>query len=130
MSSEYALLAKSIDVLERWSGRQTKATASKKLERGEAIQSLLQAVNETSGYLADCKNGNKPDRKREMEISLLWSKAAIKVRNVDRRLSTLAAMKSFGWADPKLWDDPKFKNLPLKLSVIRDQCIWLLERDG
>ena len=129
MDNEITIVSKLIERFDRWVNRQSKNKAQKERERESAVEALLEAVTVTGAYLEDRKNGARKSRKKEMIISQLWSKAAIKVRRVDRRLSSLLAAKSMGWADPSLWSDPKFKNLPIQLDLIREQCIWLLEND-
>ena len=129
MAVEIDLILGALERYERWTGRQSKNKAQKEKEREDAIQSLLNAVTETGAYLSDRAKGAAINRKREMRISQLWSKAAINVRRLDKRLSKLLALKSMGWADPSLWDDPRYKKLPLKLDTIREQCLWLMENE-
>ena len=127
MENEITVVSKLIGRFERWVNRQSKNKAQKERERESAVEALLEAVIVTGAYLEDRKNREPKSRKKEMIISQLWSKAAIKVRRVDRRLSSLLAVKPMGWANPSLWSDPKFKDLPIQLDLIREQCIWLLE---
>jgi len=129
MMDEIGVLLHGLDLFERWSKRQSKEKTKNDPQREEAIRSLLTAISETSAYMADRIEGAKINRKREMKLSALWIDASMKVRFVDRRLSRLLALKSMGWADPDLWNDPEFKKFPLQLEIIRKQCMWLIEHD-
>ena len=124
-----SVFAKAMEQIERWTGRQNQAKVQKERDRAKALEALLAAVNETTAYTADRRDGCRRNRNREARISRLWTTASICVHSLDRRLSTILAMKSMGWADPKLWNTPAFKDAPLELDRIRDQCLWLLDQN-
>ena len=129
MSEGIGFLAKALEAIERWMGRQDQAKVRKEQNRTVALEALLAAIAETTAYTADRRGGVLRNRKREAKIAQLWSRASVCVYTLDRRLSTVLAMQSMGWADPELWDTPAFKNAPLELGRIRDQCLWLLGQD-
>lgn len=129
MSNSVTITVKALELYERWTGRQSQAKVRKDRARAKALEALLAAVTETTAYTADLREGGRRSRKREGLISQLWNKASVRVRSLDRRLSRILAMKSLGWADPNLLDTPEFKNVPLELERIREQCLWLLEHD-
>ncbi|MDH3338453.1 MAG: hypothetical protein OER22_02085 [Gammaproteobacteria bacterium] len=129
MSDTINVTVKALELFERWTGRQDQAKVKKDRTRAKALEALLAAVTETTAYTADRRDGGRRNRNREGKISQLWYRASIRVRSVDRRLSTILAMTSLGWADPELWDTPEFKNVPLGLDRIRKQCLWLLKHD-
>ena len=126
MVDKVNFVVKAVELFERWTGRQSQAKVQKQRIRATALQALLAAVNETTAYKADLRDGGRRNRNRETKISQLWSEASIRVHSLDRRLSTILAMTSMGWADPELWDTPAFRATPLGLDRIRDQCLWLL----
>lgn len=39
----------------------------------------------------------------------------------------MALMTSFAWPNPLFLADPKYKNVPSQLELIREPCEWLLE---
>ena len=129
------MLSELLDALglyERWTGRQSKSVKRARKDqkkRDKAIESVLEAVTDTRAYLYDRQSGSRLNRRRETDISQKWRKAAIRVRNIDRRLSGILVMKSRAWADPSLWDDPAFEQVEIKLETIEDQCLWHLEQD-
>ena len=41
--------------------------------------------------------------------------------------SRVLALKSQGWADPRLWRDPRFKDVPWQLERIQQQLDWMQE---
>ena len=85
---------------------------------------------ETERYLYDRRRGTSSSGRRESRLARLWSKAAVDVRSVDRRLSRIALMTSFTWANPGLLEDPRYEGVPGQLEVIREQCEWLIEHWG
>jgi len=129
VSDGLSILAKALEVIERWAGRQSQAKVRKERARAVALEALLAAVNETTAYTVDRRDGGRRNRNREARISQLWALASVRVHSVDRRLSTILAMNSMGWADPGLWNTPAFKEAHLELDRIRDQCLWLLGHD-
>ena len=106
----------------RRDARRVETTAQRR-----AVESVLDAVRETEGYLYDFRQGGSKDRTRETELSRLWQRAASHVRAVDARLSRVAQINAFGWANPDLWDHPEYRAIPGELDVVRRQCEWLLE---
>ena len=129
MKEESTVVFKLLELFERWSGRQKQAKVKKERARADALEALLAAVTETTAYRADRREGGRRNRHRETTIYKLWSRAAILVHAVDRRLSRILAMNSLGWADPELWDTAEFKKVSIELDRLRDQCLYLLDHE-
>ena len=129
MSNGLNIFVRAVELFQQWTGRQRQARVHKERTRAKALECLLEAVNETTAYAADRRDGGRRDRKLEARLSKLWSRAAIQVHSLDKRLSTMLAMNSMGWADPELWDTPAFKDTLVGLEKLREQCLWLLSQD-
>ncbi len=129
MKDESTGIFKLLELFERWSGRQKQAKVKKDRARVEALEALLAAVTETTAYRADRRDGGQRNRDRERTIYKLWSRAAILVHSLDKRLSRILAMNSLGWADPEFWETAAFKKVAVELDRIRDQCLFLLDHD-
>ena len=128
MSNGLNIFVRAVELFQQWTGRQKQARVQKERARAKALEALLDAVNETTAYVADRREGGPRNRKREARISQLWSKAAISVHSLDKRLSTILALNSMGWADPELWETPTFRETSPGLAKIREQCLWLLNQ--
>ena len=126
-ASTASLLPGILGGIERFLIRRRTARAKRTIDQRQAVESVLLAVLETERYLYDLGNRGSASHKRESRLARLWSKAAIDVRTVDRRLSRIALMTSFTWANPLLLDDPKYQKIPSQLELIREQGEWLLE---
>jgi hypothetical protein len=113
--------------VERFLQRRRDAHRARSARQRRAVESVLDAVRETEGYLYDLKDGGSKDRKRETRLSRLWQRAATDVRAVDARLSRIAQVNAFGWANPHLWRHPEHREIPTELDLVRRQCEWLLD---
>lgn len=113
--------------LERFLDRRRESATRRSAAHKKAIESALDALNETSRYLFDRVEGAARDSAREGELAKRWARAAVDVHAVDRRLSRLALLESFAWADPRLLEDARYENVIDRLELARRQCEWLLE---
>jgi hypothetical protein len=114
--------------IERFLQRRSDARRQQSVQQRRAVESVLDAVRETEGYLYDLREGGSKDRPREARLSRRWQRAATHVRAVDARLSRIAQVTAFGWANPDLWNHPEYRAIPTELDVVRRQCEWLLEQ--
>ena len=114
--------------IQRFLERRGDARRAQSVAQRQSVESVLDAVRETESYLYDLREGVSKDRKREAQLSRRWQRAATHVRAVDARLSRIAQVTAFGWANPDLWDHPEYRAIPTELDVIRRQCEWLLDR--
>jgi hypothetical protein len=121
------LLLEVLGAVERFLGRR-RATKAKQTEVHRlAVSSVLSAILATERYLFEQGEGHSPDGERESSLAQLWSRAAVDVHAVDRRLSRIAMLTSFTWANPKLLERPEYERVPEQLELIRRQCEWLLD---
>ena len=125
-----SLLPDILESIERFLLRRRTVRAQRTADHRKAVESVLGAVVETERYVYDRGRGTASSERRESRLARLWSKAAVDVRSVDRRLSRIALMTSFTWANPELLADPKYEMVPGQLELIREQCEWLLEHWG
>ena len=118
------------DVLEkivRFLDRRKSARAEQTKAHRRAVKSVLEAVLATERYVYDRKAGGEASSKQESRLASLWSRAALDVQCVDARLSRLALLTSFTWANPDLLKEKRFREVRKQLALIREQSVWLLE---
>jgi hypothetical protein len=124
-------LLAALETYGRWLERRRQAKRGQTEAQTRAVQSVLQAASDTRSYLYDLRQGGSQDRSRETDLARRWADAAVDVRTVDRRLSSLAVSSSVGWADPDIGDDAMYGRVEDQLELIQRQCEWLLEHpDG
>lgn len=115
--------------LDSWRGRKAEAIAEKE-KRATAINEVMQAVIVTKAYLYDLHATEKPSRKREIELSKKWQKAAAAIHDYDFELFQSSRVKSLGWADPREWKRASINPDKIKLDAIILQCEWLLSNES
>jgi hypothetical protein len=120
------LLLQALASLERFLDRRRRARSEQTAAHHQAVDSSLEAVRETAAYLYDLDRNGQRDRERERRFSRLWGTAAARVRDVDARLSRLAHLESFNWAEPEVLDGQDFEAIRTQLDLIRRQCEWLI----
>lgn len=120
-------LLDALDTYGRWLERRRQAKQGQTEAQIKAVRSVLLAVSASRAYLYDLRQGESRDRSREEELSKLWAEAAVDVRCVDQRLSSIAVVSSLGWADPDVRGDSKHGRVEDQLELIRRQCEWLLK---
>jgi len=122
------LILEALGSIQRFLDRRKESKARQTKKHRTAVESVLKAVRNTEAYLYDFRKSEKKDRPRELELSELWGDAAADIRAVDARLSKIARLASFGWANPDFWEQPNFKDVPEQLDLLRKQCEWLLKQ--
>ena len=80
----------------------------------EAFTAFGNALRQTIDYLAQLDKGATYDQSTERNISELWWKAAQAIAPFDADLANRCVVKGDGWLDPKMWNDPQFKD---KISI-------------
>ena len=116
--------------LKNWLTGQQTARVRESQAYDEALESVMKAAIETRVYLRHLREGNPENTEKEGVLSQLWWQASVKLRHIDSALADRALIKADCWADPRLWDDERYKDIPLDLDLIIDQCRWLLrDRD-
>lgn len=91
----------------------------------DARIAMQEALLETRSYIASQKAGGTRDLGTETRLSRMWTDVGNALAPHDSRLASLCVIKGQGWADPGLWNDPRFANLPVELD---DMTHHLLER--
>lgn len=122
-----SLLPEVLGVIERFLLRRKANRGRREVEHRVAVESVLAAVIATERYVFDRSRGRESSGSLESNLAKLWSKAALDVRKVDRRLSRIALLTSLAWANPRLLEDPKYRDVRSQLGLIRQQCEWLLD---
>jgi len=103
------------------------AERHKKTDKKEiAIMAFYVAANETEIYMAQLKESGRRNRKRELELSRLWSRAGAAVRQVNKNLSQRFLQKSQIWISPEKWKHEHVRILGLGLSQVREEAAKLL----
>ena len=94
----------------------------------EALNSVLRAATETRAYIANVRDGRKQiDPDKEIQLAELWQRAStslIPIGNID--LADKCMVKADCWADPTLWQDERYSEIPLDLNTIVEECRDLL----
>lgn len=93
---------------------------------GDAISALQEALVETRAYVASRREGKSRDAVSEARLSQIWSDAGAAMYNHDQELAALCYVKGQGWADPQLWIDPRFIDLPAELNDISDRLLKMM----
>lgn len=127
MAMETALV-EALKSLQAFLERRKKAKTSQTEKHRRAVQKVLTAVLETEAYLFDLKSGTPKSRDKETVLSKRWVEASASVRAVDARLSKIAQVRAFGWANPDLLADARQKDVHAELELVRRQCEWLLKQ--
>ena len=90
-------------------------SAGEQLPR-EALVIFNEALMETRRYIGQQKKGAPRNAETEYHLSDLWMEASNALRVYNVELADLCMIKGNGWADETVWDDPRYKDLPIKLN--------------
>jgi pimeloyl-ACP methyl ester carboxylesterase len=82
----------------------------------EALLGFNEALIETRRYMGQQNGGAPRNLQIEQKLSDLWLEAAQLLWSNDRELAKLCMVKGNGWSDETVWDDPRYKDLPIKLN--------------
>lgn len=102
-----------------------KLSIEEKQKFQDAIRAVQKALYETRRYMKRTSRGEFRNPDTEEQLSLLRDKAASRIIPFDPELPSLCYVKAHGWADEKIWDDPQFKDLPLKLDDMLAKVLQL-----
>jgi pimeloyl-ACP methyl ester carboxylesterase len=89
----------------------------------EVVVVFNDALMETRRYIADQKHGSRRDLAKENRLSTLWSEASAVLWRYDPDLASRCMIKGNGWADDAVWDDPRYRDLPLKLNDMMERML-------
>lgn len=90
----------------------------------KAFSSFNAALQETVTYMQQLEKGVPYSQDKERGISDLWCRAANAMAPIDADLSNRCLIKGNGWLDPKIWQDPEFKNKITINKMRRDFLDW------
>ncbi len=94
------------------------------IESWHAAAALLQeALLETRAYVGTLQEGGLRNPQTEDRLSRVWSDVGNAVHPHDASLAALCFVKGQGWAEPRLWQDPRFANLPISLDDISEKLM-------
>jgi pimeloyl-ACP methyl ester carboxylesterase len=82
----------------------------------EALLAFNEALMETRRYIVKQNGGAPRNPEIEQKLSTLWIDASQLLWPHDSKLASLCMVKGNGWADETVWDDPRYKDLPIKLN--------------
>lgn len=82
----------------------------------DALVAFNHALIETRRYIKKQHVSGKRDEDIEQQLSALWTDASNALWEYDREFASRCMIKGNGWADETVWDDPRYRDLPLKLN--------------
>ncbi|MBQ4840039.1 hypothetical protein [Pseudoalteromonas luteoviolacea] len=97
----------------------------------EAITAISKALNETKKYLENSKGQKCYNRKKEFELSDLWSEASAAVycvHKADKQFSIELYAKSLYWSGIDKWSEEETTNKKIRLEDIESQIESLLSK--
>jgi pimeloyl-ACP methyl ester carboxylesterase len=81
-----------------------------------ALGKLQHAIFETRQYIERRRRREPRDLEAERLLAKLWNDCGNALQKFDAGLASLCWIKGHGWADERLWTDPRFANLPVELD--------------
>lgn len=91
-------------------------------DKPRALAALNQAILTTRHYLQGQRDNKGRDAETESRLSDMWIEVG-SVLNDDGEpeLASLCWVKGHGWADDRVWSDPRFANLPIGLDDLLER---------
>ena len=83
-----------------------------------ALLAIYTATTETKNYISSLGKRKKHAKKKERQLSELWIKAGVKLRNIDNDLAQRCIIKADYWANPDEWTMADIKNSKITLDEI------------
>src|SRR5574344_305821 len=68
-----------------------------------ALLAIYTATTETKNYISSLGKRKKHAKEKERQLSELWIKAGVKLRNIDNDLAQRCIIKADYWANPDEW---------------------------
>ena len=97
-------------------------------QRVEALACFLRALNETEIYFGTSRVLGR-DRRREEELSRLWTATSQMFRHFDADLATRCETKGCYWADPVGWSIEELIQARVNIMDMRSTLHDLLDRE-
>jgi hypothetical protein len=131
---EWAVVAEGLREWKRWTTKVMRSLKKEEAARTKkydtALIDALKAATRTRAYIRRVRDGAPEDTEEEGLLSQYWYHASVSLRQIDPELAERALIKADCWADPLLWEDPRYRNIPVDLDLIVEQCRWLLKHGG
>ena len=83
-----------------------------------ALLAIYTATTETKNYISSLGKRKKHTKEKERQLSELWIKAGVKLRNIDNDLAQRCIIKADYWANPDEWTMADIKNSKITLDEI------------
>ena len=83
-----------------------------------ALLAIYTATTETKNYISSLGKRKKHAKEKERQLSELWIKAGVKLRNIDNDLAQRCIIKADYWANPDEWTMADIKNSKITLDGI------------
>ena len=83
-----------------------------------ALLAIYTATTETKNYISSLGKRKKHATEKERQLSELWIKAGVKLRNIDNDLAQRCIIKADYWANPDEWTMADIKNSKITLDEI------------
>jgi hypothetical protein len=109
---------------------ENKLNAEDAQKHRDALVSVNEALLETRRYLTYRREGGERNGEKEEQLSNLWRDAGTSIQSYDSDLARLCWVKGHGWADETVWEDPRYKNLPIRLNDMLDRLLYSQESVG
>jgi hypothetical protein len=86
------------------------------VSKPEALAALQDALFQTRQYVERRRAGEKRNAATEQRLSASWSEVGSLLLPHDPDLAAPCWVKGHGWADDRIWSDPRFRDLPIELN--------------
>ena len=83
-----------------------------------ALLAIYTATTETKNYISSLGKRKKHAKEKERQLSELWIKAGVKLRNIHNDLAQRCIIKADYWANPDEWTMADIKNSKITLDEI------------
>lgn len=93
-----------------------------------ALNAIFAAASETRIYLAGLERTGRRSRKKEEELSRLWSKAALAARRFDADFTDRCLLKSQYWVSPEKWRADDVTEKRIGIDAVYEKARQLLLR--
>ena len=92
-----------------------------------ALLAIYTATTETKNYISSLGKRKKHAKEKERQLSELWIKAGVKLRNIDNDLAQRCIIKADYWANPDEWTMADIKNSKITLDEIIKESRELMQ---
>ncbi len=91
-----------------------------------ALSAIFAAASETRLYLAGLERSGRRNRKKEEELSRLWTRAALAARRFDAEFTERCLMKSQYWESPEKWRAEEVTEKRIGIEAVYEKALQLL----